>query len=243
MASIQDLGATCLDRFVVSEAPPSVYYIPEFITKQEEQFLINQVYAVPKPKWTQLSHRRLQNWGGIPHPKGMVLEKLPQWLDTYSHKIASLGALNEKIPNHVLVNEYTSGQGIMPHEDGPLFYPVISTISLGGHTLLDFYHHPTTQCDENSVDEAAKVATPEDRLFGSLLLEPRSLLISKDEMYTKYLHGIADRTHDTLTGKVLNVDACPQRAIGDVLERKLRISLTIRHVPKVLKIKLNLGRR
>ena len=28
-----------------------------------------------------------------------------------------------------------------PHEDGPLFYPVVSTISLGSHTLLDFYYH------------------------------------------------------------------------------------------------------
>lgn len=26
-----------------------------------------------------------------------------------------------------------------PHEDGPLFYPVVSTISLGSHTFLDFY--------------------------------------------------------------------------------------------------------
>ena len=27
-----------------------------------------------------------------------------------------------------------------PHEDGPLFYPVVSTINLGSHTFLDFYH-------------------------------------------------------------------------------------------------------
>lgn len=28
-----------------------------------------------------------------------------------------------------------------PHEDGPAFYPTVSTISLGSHTLLDFYYH------------------------------------------------------------------------------------------------------
>ena len=32
---------------------------------------------------------------------------------TYSKKIADLGAFEGKIPNHVLVNEYEAGQGIM----------------------------------------------------------------------------------------------------------------------------------
>ena len=26
-----------------------------------------------------------------------------------------------------------------PHEDGPLYHPIVTTISLGSHTLLDFY--------------------------------------------------------------------------------------------------------
>ena len=34
-----------------------------------------------------------------------------------------------KGPNHVLVNEYLPGQGIMPHTDGPLFHPTIATVS------------------------------------------------------------------------------------------------------------------
>ena len=28
---------------------------------------------------------------------------------------------------------------VQPHTDGPLYYPTVSTISLGSHTLLDFY--------------------------------------------------------------------------------------------------------
>lgn len=31
----------------------------------------------PLPKWTQLTHRRLQNWGGIPHSRGMIAEEIP----------------------------------------------------------------------------------------------------------------------------------------------------------------------
>lgn len=36
-----------------------------------------------------------------------------QWLRDYGSKIASLGVFDGKVPNHVLVNEYTPGQGIM----------------------------------------------------------------------------------------------------------------------------------
>ena len=28
---------------------------------------------------------------------------------------------------------------LQPHEDGPLYHPVVTTVSLGSHTLLDFY--------------------------------------------------------------------------------------------------------
>lgn len=58
--------------------PDTVYYIPNFITEIEEQEIIDKVNNAPIPKWTQLSCRRLQNWGGIPHPKGMIAEAIPQ---------------------------------------------------------------------------------------------------------------------------------------------------------------------
>ena len=69
------------------QAPSAVYYVPSFITEEEADFLWRkvqdeplrdgllvqprscpaaslQVYSAPRPKWTQLSNRRLQNWGG-----------------------------------------------------------------------------------------------------------------------------------------------------------------------------------
>ena len=30
---------------------------------------------------------------------------------------------------------------LQPHEDGNLFYPTVSTITLGSHSVLDFYKH------------------------------------------------------------------------------------------------------
>lgn len=75
----------------------------------------------------------------------------------------------------------------------------------------------------------------------SVLLEPRSLFLLTDDLYECYLHGIAPRVTDVVSDKVLNVDSCEAR-LGDTLERSRRISLTIRHVPKTLKLKLKLGR-
>jgi alkylated DNA repair protein alkB family protein 6 len=59
------------------QGPPSIFYIPNFISEGDEKFLLDQVYQSPKPKWTQLSNRRLQNWGGMPHPRGMIAEEIP----------------------------------------------------------------------------------------------------------------------------------------------------------------------
>ena len=45
------------------QLPGTVYYIPDFITQAEEEFLVREIQNSPKPKWTQLKNRRLQNWG------------------------------------------------------------------------------------------------------------------------------------------------------------------------------------
>lgn len=41
----------------------TAYYIPNFITTEEETRLVTQIKKVPKPKWTILKNRSLQNWG------------------------------------------------------------------------------------------------------------------------------------------------------------------------------------
>ena len=228
-----------LSQYKVLSAPGTVHYLPNFITEAEETSLLAQVARTPSPRWTQLANRRLQNWGGLPHPKGMIAEKMPDWLQTYVNMVNNLGVFGAKegvdgikptLANHVLLNEYHPGQGIMPHLDGPMFHPTISTISLGSHTVINFYK-------EEGENSSLKF---EDRLVTSLLVEPRSLLVLQDEMYHQLLHGIEEIHEDKIDDKICNLDN--STVIGSIIPRKTRISLTIRHVPKTSKMKLKLGR-
>nr|CAH7745187.1 unnamed protein product [Callosobruchus chinensis] len=211
-----------IEKYKISGAPPTLYYIPNFITEDEENHILRCVYSVPKPKWTCLSNRRLQDYGGVPHEKGMIPEPIPKWLQTYMDKVDALNIFDGKKVNQVLVNEYLAGQGIMPHTDGPLFYPTISTISCGSHTVLEFY--------ENS-ELRKKIC--------NVLLEQRSLVIVKHDLYSKYLHSIYEREED-IVEDIVNLDLCGDSNLvpNAKLERKTRVSLTIRNVPKVLKLKL-----
>ena len=173
---------------------------------------------------------RLINFGGSPHSKGMIAEELPEWLQKYVNKTNILNIFDDKLANHVLVNEYHPNEGIMAHLDGPLFYPTISTISVGSHTFLEFFE-PTEDEIGNAINKP----------IGKLMVERRSLLILKDDMYHKFLHSIEERKGDVIDEKVLNLSNCGENyKLGDQLPRDRRISLTIRHVPKTSKMKIKL---
>ncbi|XP_014253969.1 alpha-ketoglutarate-dependent dioxygenase alkB homolog 6 [Cimex lectularius] len=217
-----------MEPYLVQKAPATILYIPDFINEMEESYLVDKVNNAPKPKWTYLSNRRLQNWGGLPLPKGMITEPLPDWLKFYVDRVNELGVFGNNIKaNHVLVNEYLPGQGIMPHEDGPLFYPTIVTINCGSHTVLKFQKK---RHDEDKKESEKPI---------SMFLEPRSLIIVKDSMYQNYLHSIEEIYEDKIDDSIVNADLIKPKK-GEKVTRKTRISFTIRNVPKICKFKLNI---
>ncbi|KAL3076378.1 hypothetical protein niasHT_039867 [Heterodera trifolii] len=226
-----------------------IHYVPDFVTEEEERQLLERVYGVPKPKWRELARRRLQNWGGTlvggggtvgaeekdgkKQQKQYLLqdEQLPEWLERCIDKIMAFNSgsplttfATEHRPNHVLVNEYLPGQGIMPHTDGPAFFPLISTISLGSHTVLDFYDQDPSNASHRT-------------FAGSVLLERRSLVLIAGHAY-QMLHGIDERKTDqigTIGASLLNRDLLSNPSIvmdaQKELIRETRVSLTIRNVP------------
>jgi hypothetical protein len=118
-------------------------------------------------------------------------------------------------PNHVLVNEYTGNQGIMPHTDGPLYYPKTATLSIGNSVLLYFQKRLTTH-------EIGQVENPVER---QVLLENKSLVVFEKEAYTNYCHGIDDAVVLVEYASPVCLNAEQETRVT----RGHRISLTFRH--------------
>ena len=69
------------------------------------------------------------------------------------------------------------------------------------------------------------------------------MLVLTEDMYNTYLHGIAERTEDIVDcSNVCNMEQLCQPTSATNIKRTTRVSLTIRHVPKVLKVKLKLAK-
>lgn len=217
----------------VSALPPSCYYVPNFISPDEEAQILHGISRLPESKWNVLTHRRLLS---LPSPltgaasNTLVAAPMPAYLDPIVARLKQHKYFDETThqgPNHVLINEYKPGQGIMPHVDGPSYSPLTATVSLASHTVLDIYR-------KNQHGEREQL--PHWRI----LQEPRSLLITSGEMYDTTLHGISELTtdHDLSADGIVN-----WHLLGDTKPyqsgkagRQTRISLTLRDVVKVAKL-------
>lgn len=207
----------------------------------------HQINTVPLPRWTQLSHRRLQTWpSALTKSNKLIAAPLPSWLVSpiITPRFDALGCFADAphgAPNHVLINEYRPGQGIMPHEDGAAYYPLVATVSLGAPIVLDIYEkkdYNHDRPDDDTSDGQRRRREPKFRI----LQEPRSLLITTNDLYTKHLHGIAERETDEDLGPetISNWDLLGERdryvQSGGRYARRTRISLTYRDVLQVAKV-------
>eukprot|EP00004_Rigifila_ramosa_P011378 TRINITY_DN2428_c0_g1_i1.p2 TRINITY_DN2428_c0_g1~~TRINITY_DN2428_c0_g1_i1.p2 ORF type:complete len:254 (-),score=23.13 TRINITY_DN2428_c0_g1_i1:12-773(-) len=202
----------------------------DWISEAQESLLLHQINAVPASQWRQVTGRRLQNLGGTVLEKGMIPTPLPTFLAPVLAKLEAEGVFpHDAQPNHVLINEYAPGQGIMAHEDGPLYHPLVAILSLGSQCVMKF-------TPKRSAQEAAAVPLESFSVF----LPRRSLLLFERTLYTQYLHEIENLAEDQIDSKVLGA---PPELAGVALPRGLRVSLTIRNVKKVLRAAIHLGNR
>ncbi|GAB1734490.1 hypothetical protein NU195Hw_g9079t1 [Hortaea werneckii] len=245
-----------LEQYRIADAPASLYYIPNFITPEEEQHILE---SIPPNKWISLSHRRLQ---AIPsrlsNTNTLLASPLPDWLaHPITDRFKDLKIFSDSPhggANHCLINEYLPGQGIMPHEDGAAYHPVVATVSLNGSLVLEITPKTSLTAEDHSSSSSSSVDRsstflednapnpPPPKTHWRILQEPRSLLLTTEPAYSTTLHGIPSVhvDNDLTSSTVANWDrispGTKQKIVadGDRNERQTtRISLTFRDVRKV----------
>jgi alkylated DNA repair protein alkB family protein 6 len=270
-----DSTKASLSAFRIQALPPDFYYIPDFVSAEEEASILSKVSIsadntpttfggtiprlallkchyhinmaqIPAQRWTQLTHRRLQaHPSTLTKNNTLLASPLPEYLvKPIVSRFKDLGIFDDTLhqqPNHVLINEYKPGEGIMPHEDGSTYAPVVATVSLGSTLCLDITPKSRAADSKDGTDSTDDTNTSEVKysIPTRILQEPRSLLITTGDAYGSLLHGISPVGVDEnlnastvanwslLTDRRRFVESEGRNA------RDTRISLTYRDVLKV----------
>ena len=120
----------------------------------------------------------------------------------------------------MLINEYHPGEGILPHEDGAAYHPIVATVSLGAPIVFDI--HPKEDKEKK----------------WRILQERRSLLVTMEEVYEQCMHGIEGLQMDKELSEVCNWDLLgdKEQFEGGESKRETRVSLTFRDVIRMKKL-------
>ncbi len=178
---------------------PGLTYQPDYISMSEEAALIA---AIDQQPWSMelLRRRQWYGWAYDDSPLGLDGDyrssPMPEWLKPFAQRLAADRHL-DGVADRALVNEYYPGQGIGAHKDRDIErIKAVAIISLGCGITMDFTRMGfATRCQ---------------------YLQPRSLVIMRDEVREKWLHGIVGRKNDKVGGLVI--------------PRERRMSLTFRYV-------------
>ncbi|CUG89394.1 2OG-Fe(II) oxygenase, putative [Bodo saltans] len=219
----------------------NVYYIPNYISPDEQQQMLAQLHDTPEAFKSKLTKRTVQEWGCTMCPtcqQSFVSEaNLPPWTEAVSDMLLYDGIYSPTLfPNNVRIHEYEVGEGIAPHCDGPIYVPKVSILSLASTSVMNFYSRrdPYDQPMEhyNDTFKFDGVIAKEVPLM-SVVMEPGSLLIFDQDAYTHHPHGISDKAVDSLdpsvSGPVVNRHWLTDPNVTEVV-RKYRVGVTIRNL-------------
>jgi alkylated DNA repair dioxygenase AlkB len=164
--------------------------VEDFISPQEEKHLISYL---DDNTWNgngiepngELRRRTLQ-FGALFRYKTRQVESemtpLPKEFEFLLKRMSEMDLYREKACNHLVVNEYQKGQGIMPHIDSEkLFGDTICSLSMLSDCVMEFLDPVSGQ------------------LF-SYLLKRRSLLILQKDARYNYKHSISKNEIDIYDG-------------------------------------------
>ena len=88
------------------------------------------------------SGRALKRYGGEVGSSGLITqEPLPSYFELIAKNLYEENIFPEQKPNHVLLNNYHPGDGIMPHKDGPAYFPFVCILSLNSGIILNVWEN------------------------------------------------------------------------------------------------------
>jgi alkylated DNA repair dioxygenase AlkB len=161
-------------------------YHDNFITKAEQSELIN---IIDNQLWLDDLKRRVQHYGYKYDYKRRNIDKtmhlgdIPDWCKNIGLKLQENGII-DFMPDQVIINEYSPGQGISNHIDcEPCFNDTIISLSLNSRCIMQF---------TNKID--FKKVIP-------VLLEPCSLVVLKQDARYNWMHGIKAVKTDNFYGE------------------------------------------
>eukprot|EP00298_Acanthocystis_sp_HF-20_P020009 c24558_g1_i1.p1 GENE.c24558_g1_i1~~c24558_g1_i1.p1 ORF type:complete len:247 (+),score=91.99 c24558_g1_i1:81-821(+) len=179
-----------------------VLYIPNFITKEDAITQETFLDHIPETKWIAGEKRKMCNFGGRPGEK-VVVEKLPPFLQILIDRMVEWNIYSkEEAPNHVLINQYERGGGIDRHQDGDLYIPKVAVLTLVGSALLDFW-----DLNQNHI--------------ASIFLQPCSLHVVSNSMYSSHMHSIAHGLVDKIEDHCINTKLAGIEK-GELIDRNQR---------------------
>ncbi|KAJ1990292.1 hypothetical protein GGI26_005975 [Coemansia sp. RSA 1358] len=195
-----------------------LYYIADFITKEEEQSIMQYIRKDEEQeatnnggptKWLRVQKRYVKHYGHsfdyhIKHVGDASLaasQSLPSWMWPFIERMKQkLLIYADQTPNQLTIQRYPTGAGISFHTDSHTsFTDIIMILSMGTPVQMDFQK-------------------PESGATMSLDLEPRSLVLMAGEARYGWQHAIHMRRSDLVAGRVR--------------ERSERWSITMRTINK-----------
>lgn len=175
-------------KIIKSELVSGLSYYPDFISREEEIELLEIINQQP---WLTDLKRRVQHYGYKYDYKAKALNQdmwlgsIPDWANKLALHLVNCGIM-EQMPDQLIINEYTPGQGISSHVDcEPCFGDTVVSLSLASMCIMDFTHIGSKKRLE-------------------AILDRRSIVCMKGESRYEWMHGIIPRLADTIAGVRVN---------------------------------------
>eukprot|EP00927_Polykrikos_kofoidii_P040054 TRINITY_DN34304_c0_g1_i1.p1 TRINITY_DN34304_c0_g1~~TRINITY_DN34304_c0_g1_i1.p1 ORF type:complete len:698 (+),score=97.79 TRINITY_DN34304_c0_g1_i1:103-2196(+) len=203
-------------------------------------------------RWHQLRRRRVQCWGGVPHPNGAMCDPLPGHIATVASAVAglsvgrrdSIGNQNPEMPSGAqAVAVEADARGGSTATCWQAADQCIVNVYAAGDGIDAHFDGPAFDPEVAilSLEGSAlirfslveKQLRPDLPRRLELLLRPRSLLLFSGEAYELYVHAVPHELQDVLSEDCANLDAA-RAGVGEAVPRsQRRTSLTLRRLKHV----------